>query len=91
MRSVNKWIVAAMLAAVGLIASESASARGWWGPRVGVVDGQHEVHYRQVQLGRDFGAEIEVIAGLHAGDTVVVHPGDDLVEGTTIEAVPLPK
>jgi RND family efflux transporter MFP subunit len=61
------------------------------GPRVGVVDDQHRVHYRQVQLGRDFGAEIEVIAGLKAGDTVVVHPGDDLAEGTTIEAVPLPK
>jgi hypothetical protein len=38
-------------------------------------------------LGRDFGATIEVIAGLKPGDKVVVHPGDDLPEGTVVEAV----
>jgi RND family efflux transporter MFP subunit len=61
------------------------------GPRVGVLDDQHRVHYRQVQLGRDFGAEIEVIAGLKAGDSVVVHAGDDIPEGTVVEAVAPPK
>jgi RND family efflux transporter MFP subunit len=61
------------------------------GPRVGVLDKQHRVHYRTVQLGRDYGAEIEVIAGLKAGDTVVVHPGDDIPDGTAVEAVPMPK
>jgi Cu/Ag efflux pump CusA len=35
--------------------------------------------------------EIEVLTGLQAGDTVVVHPGDDIPEGTVVEAVPLPK
>jgi len=60
-------------------------------PRVAVLDGQHRVQYRTVQLGRDFGAEIGVIAGLNAGETVVVHPGDDLPEGTTVEPVPLSK
>ena len=59
------------------------------GPRVPVLDDQHRVHYRAVQLGRDYGAEIEVIAGLSAGETVVVHPGDDLPEGTAVEPVPL--
>jgi hypothetical protein len=49
------------------------------GPRkVAVLDAQHAVHYRDVRLGRDFGDEIEVLTGLNAGDTVVVHPGDDL-------------
>jgi RND family efflux transporter MFP subunit len=62
------------------------------GPRkVAVLDAQHVVHYRDVQLGRDFGQEIEVLAGLKAGDTVVVHPGDDIPEGTTVEPVPLPR
>jgi RND family efflux transporter MFP subunit len=60
------------------------------GPRVAVLDDQHKVQYRTVQLGRDFGAEIQVIAGLNAGETVVVHPGDDLPEGTVVEPVPLP-
>jgi RND family efflux transporter MFP subunit len=61
------------------------------GPRVAVLDDQHRVHYRAVQLGRDFGAEIEVIAGLNAGETVVIHPGDDLPEGTAVEPVPVSK
>jgi RND family efflux transporter MFP subunit len=61
------------------------------GPRVAVLDEQHRVRYRAVQVGRDYGAQIEVIEGLRAGDTVVVHPGDDIPEGTIVEAVPLPK
>jgi RND family efflux transporter MFP subunit len=60
------------------------------GPRmVAVLDARHAVHYRDVQLGRDFGDEIEVLTGLGAGDTVVVHPGDDIPEGTVVEPVPL--
>jgi RND family efflux transporter MFP subunit len=62
------------------------------GPRkVAVLDAQHAVHYRDVQLGRDFGDEIEVLTGLNAGDTVVVHPGDDIPEGTVVEPSPLKK
>ena len=38
-------------------------------------------HYRTVQLGRDFGSETEVLAGIDAGETVVVNPGDDLPKG----------
>jgi RND family efflux transporter MFP subunit len=60
------------------------------GPRVAVLDGQHRVHYRRVQLGRDFGIETEVAAGLEAGETVIVHPGDDLPEEAEVEPVPLP-
>src|SRR5438093_3345736 len=45
------------------------------GPRkVAVLDAQHAVHYRDVQPGRDFGDEIEILTGLSAGDTVVIHP-----------------
>jgi hypothetical protein len=62
------------------------------GPRrVAVLDAQHAAHYRDVQLGRDFGDEIEVLTGLDASDTVVVHPGDDIPEGTVVEPVPLSK
>lgn len=57
------------------------------GPRVGVLDERHRVSYRAVQLGRDYGAEIEVLTGLSAGETVVVHPGDDVPEGTVVEPV----
>ena len=56
-------------------------------PRIAVLDDQQRVQYRSVQLARDYGAEIEVIAGLTSGDRIVVHPGDDLPEGTVIEPV----
>jgi multidrug efflux pump subunit AcrA (membrane-fusion protein) len=59
------------------------------GPMVGVLDSEQAVQYRKVQLGRDFGAEIQVLAGLSAGETVIVHPGDDLPEGTAVEPVPV--
>jgi RND family efflux transporter MFP subunit len=60
-------------------------------PRVAVLDNQHQVHYRDVELGRDYGAEVQVLAGLKEGEQVVVHPGDDIPEGTAVEPVPLPK
>jgi RND family efflux transporter MFP subunit len=60
------------------------------GQRVAVLDDQHRVHYRDVQLGRDYGADVQVLSGLKDGEQVVVHPGDDLPEGTVVEPVPLP-
>ena len=60
-------------------------------PRVAVLDGQSRVQYRTVQLGRDFGAEIAVLDGLKLGETVVIHPGDDIPEGAAVEPIPLPK
>lgn len=59
-------------------------------PTVAVLDSAHAVHYRAVQLGRDYGAEVEVAAGLNPGELVAVHPGDDLPEGTVVDPVPAP-
>jgi len=59
------------------------------GPRVAVLDDQQRVQYREVELGRDYGAEVQVLTGLKEGEKVVVHPGDDLPEGTVVDAVPL--
>jgi RND family efflux transporter MFP subunit len=80
----DRNIMPVMIPAAALATRHSA-------PRVAVVDAQHRVQYRTVQLGRDFGAEIAVIAGLNAGETVVVHPGDDLPEGAVVDAVPQTK
>jgi RND family efflux transporter MFP subunit len=73
-----------------LVPSAAAVTRAG-APRVAVLDNQHRVQYRTVQLGRDYGAEVEVLAGLTAGDPVVVHPGDDLPEGTVVGPVPPPQ
>ncbi len=60
-------------------------------PRVAVLDEQNRVHYRTVELGRDYGAEVEVVTGVQPGEKVIVHPGDDLAEETVVEAVALGK
>jgi RND family efflux transporter MFP subunit len=60
------------------------------GPRVAILDAQHRVHYRTVQLGRDFGSETEVLVGIDVGETIVVNPRDELAEGTVVEPVAVP-
>jgi HlyD family secretion protein len=41
---------------------------------------------RHVTLDRRTGLEAEILSGLSAGETVVVHPGDKIAEGVEIEA-----
>lgn len=39
-----------------------------------------------VKIGRDYGAVVEVVAGLSAGDAIIVNPSDSLVSGTEVHA-----
>ena len=39
-----------------------------------------------LKIGMQNGLEAEVVEGLSAGDSVVVHPGDDVTDGTTLRA-----
>jgi RND family efflux transporter MFP subunit len=73
-----------------LVIPSAALATRDGAPRVAVLDAQNRVQYRTVDLGRDFGVEIWVINGLQEGERVVVHPGDDLPEGTVVDPVPMP-
>ena len=61
------------------------------GSLVPILDENQTVRYRKVQLGRDLGAELEIVAGLEGGETVIVHPGDTLAEGQQVQAVPASK
>src|SRR5262245_21493721 len=56
-------------------------------PTVAVLDANRAIHYRPVQLGRDYGVQVEVTVGLNPGEVVAVHPGDDLPEGTVVDPV----
>jgi hypothetical protein len=54
------------------------------GPQVVVVrDGR--IHWQTIQVGRDYGTELEALTGLADGDTVVMNPTDDLVEGMEVK------
>jgi RND family efflux transporter MFP subunit len=68
-----------------LLVPGDALVMGTTGPRVAVVDADHRVHYRPIQIVRDYGSELEVHTGLNPGDQLVVNPGDEIRENTKVE------
>ncbi len=58
---------------------------------VATVDSTSHAHLRAITQGRDFGKEIEVLAGLEPGDTLIVNPPDSLADGMQVRVVtPVP-
>ena len=57
------------------------------GPQTAVVDAAGKVHFARIQLGRDFGDRLEVLAGLEEGQQVVVNPSDAVREGAKVNPV----
>jgi RND family efflux transporter MFP subunit len=61
------------------------------GPQVGVVLPDGKVELRQITLGRDFGATLEIVSGVAPADRVVLNPSDSLVSGTTVRIADVAK
>jgi RND family efflux transporter MFP subunit len=61
------------------------------GTQVAVVRPDHTVHLQKIQVGRDYGDNLEVISGLELGDMIISNPGDDVVEGVKVDPVPVEK
>ena len=57
------------------------------GTQVAVVNPDQTIHFQHIELGRDYGDRIEVIAGLQLGQPVVVNPGDTVREGAKVKPV----
>jgi RND family efflux transporter MFP subunit len=53
-------------------------------PQVAVVDDHHIVHLKQVQIGRDYGKEMEITFGLEENDRIVTIPSDRIREKTQV-------
>ena len=54
------------------------------GLQVGVVGPNNKVELHSVQIGRDFGQNVEVLSGVGSQDRVILNPSDSLVSGTTV-------
>ena len=50
-----------------------------------------QIHIVTVQVGRDYGAEIEIVSGLQAGEEVVVNPSDVVQEGAVVKPQEAPR
>ncbi|QQN61462.1 efflux RND transporter periplasmic adaptor subunit [Bradyrhizobium diazoefficiens] len=54
------------------------------GTRVAILDGNNKIVLKDVELGRDFGSSVEVLAGLTSSDRVVDNPPEVLANGETV-------
>jgi multidrug efflux pump subunit AcrA (membrane-fusion protein) len=57
------------------------------GPQVALVGGDQSVHFQRINLGRDYGDQIEVVGGLQEGQRVVVNPGDTVRDGVKVNPI----
>jgi len=57
------------------------------GPRVVTIGPGNTIHFQQVTLGRDYGASIDVQAGLHGTETIVTQPTVSLQEGQVVRPI----
>ncbi|PTY01425.1 efflux transporter periplasmic adaptor subunit [Verrucomicrobia bacterium LW23] len=55
------------------------------GPQVLVVDAEGRIQQRDVKLGRDYGAVVEITEGLTLSDKVIANPTYELVPGSHVE------
>ena len=53
------------------------------------VDQSQQVNFKSVQLGRDFGQEIEVIGEIGPDTLVINNPSETLVQGEKVKFVPI--
>ncbi len=54
------------------------------GMHVATVDDHGHVVMKTVEIGRDYGSDVEVVQGLSADDNVVLSPPDSLTEGVVV-------
>jgi multidrug efflux system membrane fusion protein len=60
------------------------------GPRVAVIGPGGRVQLRPINIGRDYGATLEVLGGVLPTDQVVVNPADSLEDGQQVNVAPPP-
>ena len=60
------------------------------GLQVATVNGGKTIKLIPVTPGRDFGTDIEIVAGLKGDESVVLNPSDSLSDGTQVQLAETP-
>jgi RND family efflux transporter MFP subunit len=60
------------------------------GLHVGTVDTNNHVVLKPVEVGQDYGSDIEIVHGLDANDNVILSPPDSLTDGVTVRQASAP-
>ncbi len=74
---------------VDLQPQDSRSTSG--GPPRSYPPEARRIHLQEIQVGRDYGQEIEVLSGLQGWEHIVLNPGDEIEEGAVVQPVAIPK
>jgi len=54
------------------------------GPRLAVIGDDKKVQLRPINIGRDYGATLEILGGVSTGDQIVINPPDSLEDGQVV-------
>src|SRR5207244_1486970 len=68
-----------------LLVPQSALLIDASGVRVAVVNADGTLHYRPVQIGRDFGNDVEVLSGVETTDVLATGLAANVAEGSRVE------
>jgi len=68
-----------------LIVPQSALLIDAKGVRVALVDADGTLHYRSVQIGRDFGNDVEVLSGVDTTDVLATGLAANIAEGSRVD------
>ncbi len=68
-----------------LMVPGSALVNNGDGTQLAVVTQDQKIHYQKVELGRDYGKEVEINSGLTGNEQVVTNPTVDLTEGAKVQ------
>lgn len=58
------------------------------GLQIATVEKDDKINLSPITLGRDFGAEVEVVSGLNDSDQIVLQPPDSLIAGESVRIAP---
>ena len=73
-----------------LVVPQSALLIDANGVRVALVDANGALHYRPIQIGRDFGNEVEVLSGVEANDVLATGLAANIADGSRVDVAPPP-
>ena len=77
--------VSAASASPPLIVPSSALLTDATGMHIVTLVDDNKLKFNNVQVGHDYGDQLEVLSGINDGDWIVVNPGGDLKDGSTVK------
>lgn len=60
------------------------------GSRLAIVGTDNKIQLRPINIGKDYGATLEILGGISVGDRVVINPPDSLEEGQQVNIAQAP-